>query len=147
MHGELHDPAFRVAPTLDRRHTRYTAIMLGAVAIVGCSGPQCENKAFFGLPSPDGASIAFVFHRSCAANNGMTTDVSVLDFHSSLRNAPGNVLAVGNEQPVRVAWLGPKKLLVRGFEAPIYQRNTQIGAITIEFRPGGHEEDSRQQPE
>jgi hypothetical protein len=109
------------------------AILLGALWIGGCKGPQCENEAFLGLPSPDGASIAFVFHRKCAAK--ITTDVTVLDFHSPLRNEPGNVLAVANEQPVRVSWLGPAKLVVRGFVEPVYRRNTRVGSITVEFRP------------
>jgi hypothetical protein len=112
-----------------------TLMLLGALGIAGCNGQQCENQAFFGLPSPDGASIAFVFHRRCAANQTITTDVTVLDFHSPLRNEPGNVLAVGNEQSVRVSWLGPHKLAVTGFVEPIYRRNSQAGSITIEFRP------------
>jgi hypothetical protein len=45
------------------------------------------------------------------------------------------VLAVGNEQPVRVSWLGPGKLVVTGFAEPIYRRNPAVGSITIEFRP------------
>ena len=110
------------------------AILLCALWMGGCKGPQCENEAFYGLPSPDGASIAFVFHRKCAAKV-TTTDVTVLDFHSPLRNEPGNVLAVGNEQPVRVSWLGPGKLVVSGFAEPIYRRNPKAGSITIEFRP------------
>ena len=116
-----------------------TVILLGAVGVAGCRGPQCENEAFFGLPSPDGASIAFVFHRRCAAKKDITTDVTVLDFHTPLRNDPGNVLAVANEQPVRVAWLGPHKLAVAGFVEPAYRRSTRVGSITIEFRPAGAE--------
>jgi hypothetical protein len=111
-----------------------TAILLCALWIGGCRGPKCENEAFYGLPSPDGASIAFVFHRKCAAKVAVTTDVTVLDFHSPLRNEPGNVLAVGNEQPVRVSWLGPGKLVVTGFAEPIYRRNAAVGSITVEFR-------------
>ena len=117
----------------DRRYA-CMAILLGALWIGGCNGPHCENEAFYGLPSPDGASIAFVFHRKCTAKI-TTTDVTVLDFHSPLRNEPGNVLAVGNEQPVRVSWLGPHELVVTGFAEPIYRRNPAVGSITIEFRP------------
>jgi hypothetical protein len=112
-----------------------TLMLLGALGIAGCAGPQCENNAFFGLPSPDGVSIAFVFYRKCAPKMDITTDVTVLDFHSPLRNEPGNVLAVGKEQPVRVSWLGPDKLVVSGFVEPIYLRNSRVGSITIEFRP------------
>ena len=119
---------------LDRRRA-FTAILLCPLWIGGCRGPKCENEAFYGLPSPDGASIAFVFHRKCAAKAAVTTDVTVLDFHSPLRNEPGNVLAVGNEQPVRVSWLGPRKLVVTGFAEPIYRRNPEVGSITVEFRP------------
>jgi hypothetical protein len=111
------------------------AILVVALGIGGCKGPHCENEAFFGLPSPDGASIAFVFHRKCAEKKDITTDVTVLDFHSPLRNEPGNVLAVGNEQPVRVSWISSTKLVVTGFVDPIHRRNPQVGSITIEFRP------------
>jgi hypothetical protein len=117
----------------------YTLVLLGVLGIAGCQGPQCENNAFFGLPSPDGASIAFVFYRKCAPKMDITTDVTVLDFHSPLRNDPGNVLAVANKQPVRVAWLGPHKLAVAGFVEPAYRRNARVGSITIEFRPAGAE--------
>jgi hypothetical protein len=110
-------------------------MLLGAIGMGGCSGPLCENEAFYGLPSQDGASIAFVFHRRCAADKAVTTDVTVLDFHSPLRNEPGNVLAVGNEQPVRVSWLGARKLVVTGFVEPIYRRTGQVGSVAIEFRP------------
>jgi hypothetical protein len=113
----------------------YTLMWLGALGIGGCTGPQCENKAFFGLPSPDGTSIAFVFYRKCTPKMDVTTDVTVLDFHTPLRNEPGNVLAVGNEQPVRASWIGPHKLVVTGFMEPIYRRNSRVGSITIEFRP------------
>ena len=112
----------------------HAVILLGAVCIGGCKGPQCENQAFFGLPSPDGTSIAFVFHRRCDANRTVTTDVTVLDFRSPLRNEPGNVLAVGNEQPVRVSWLGLHQLVVTGFVEPVYRHNSRVGSITIEFR-------------
>jgi hypothetical protein len=110
-------------------------MLLGAAGLGGCKGSTCENHAFFGLPSPDGASIAFVFHRRCAAKEEITTDVTVVDFHSPLRNEPGNVLAVAGEQPVRVSWLGARKLVVAGFADTVYRRNPQAGPITIEFRP------------
>ena len=124
--------ATRLGPVL----LRAASILLGALWIGGCQGPHCANEAFYGLPSPDGTSIAFVFHRRCDANKVVTTDVTVLDFHSPLRNEPGNVLAVGNEQPVRVSWLGPHKLVVTGFAEPIYRRSQQAGSVAIEFRQG-----------
>ena len=107
----------------------YTLMLLGALGIGGCTGQQCENNAFFGLPSPDGASIAFVFYRKCTPKMDITTDVTVLDFHSPLRNEPGNVLAVGNEQPVRVSWLGPHKLVVTGFSDEFIVTVTAPGKV------------------
>ena len=120
---------------LRKRAVVHMAILFGALGMGGCKAPKCENEAFFGLPSPDGASIAFVFHRKCAERKDITTDVTVLDFHSPLRNEPGNVLAVGNDQPVRVSWVSSTKLVVTGFVDPIYRRNPRVGSITIEFRP------------
>jgi hypothetical protein len=130
----LVQPRPRFVSFRNRRYA-YTLMLLGTLGIGACAGPKCENNAFFGLPSPDGASIAFVFYRKCTPKMDVTTDVTVHDFHSPLRNEPGNVLAVGNEQPVRVSWLGPQKLVVTGFAEPVYRRNTRVGSITIEFRP------------
>jgi len=120
-------------PLSIRRLGIRAAILPGVALMAACGGPQCKNEAFFGLPSPDGASIAFVFHRICTGKGGVTTDVSILDSHTPLRNAPGNVLSVGNEQPVRAAWLGPKTLRVAGFTEPVYRRDQQVGSYTIEF--------------
>ena len=117
-----------------RARGRVRAVLLSALSLSACKGPHCENEALFGLPSPDSTSIAFVFHRRCTAKTAVTTDVSVLDFHSPLRNDPGNVLAVGNEQPVRVSWLGPHRLVVTGFGEPVYRRNDHAGRVSIEFR-------------
>jgi hypothetical protein len=99
-----------------------------------CSRHQCTNQAFYGLPSPDGKFIAFIFHRTCAAPAVMTTEVSLMPFHQSLRNEPGNVLAAPGEQPVKVSWHGAMTLLVTGFTDPIYRRTEPLDAVAIEFR-------------
>jgi hypothetical protein len=107
---------------------------LSAFLIVGCTRSPCENNVISGMPSPDGADIAFVFRRSCGTTTGWSTDVSVIDMHRSLRSGPGNVLIVGDEQAVKVSWRGPKKLLVTGFKEPIHLQNPRVDSVTIEFR-------------
>jgi hypothetical protein len=72
-----------------------------------------------------------------SASSGAAADRGV-----RLMPASGNVLAVANEQPVRVAWLGPRKLAVTGFVEPAYRRSARVGSITIEFRPAGTESNS-----
>jgi len=106
-----------------------------AAACAGCARPHCANQAFFGLPSPDGASIAFVFHRRCEAGTRITTDVSVLDSRSPLRDEPGNIFSVQGEQPVRVAWLSRTSLLVTNFAEPPLERRPRLGSIDIQYRP------------
>jgi hypothetical protein len=110
------------------------ATALSAFLVVGCTQSPCENNVVSGLPSPDGADIAFVFRRSCGTPSGWGTDVSVIDMHRSLRSGPGNVLVVGGEQPVKVSWRGPKRLLVTGFRGPIHLQDPQVNSVTIEFR-------------
>jgi hypothetical protein len=107
---------------------------LSAFLVVGCTRSPCENDVVSGMPSPDGADIAFVFRRSCGTPTGGSTDVSVIDMHRSLRSGPGNVLVVGGEQPVKVSWRGPKRLLVTGFRGPIHLQDPQVNSVTIEFR-------------
>ncbi len=72
-------------------------------ALGGCSRESCRNEATIGLPSPDGARIAYVFHRTCTGSP-ITTHVSVIALPNSLRNETGNVLTVAGDQPVHIAW-------------------------------------------
>jgi hypothetical protein len=109
------------------------ALLLSMVMIVGCTQSHCENDVIRGMPSPDGTKIAFVFRRHCGATTGWSTDVSVIAMRSALRSGPGNVLVVGDNQAVKVSWLGPRTLLVSGFKEPTY-RNSQVDSVTIEFR-------------
>jgi hypothetical protein len=118
----------------NRRCTLRAAAALSAFLIVGCTESPCENNVVSGVPSPDGADIAFVFRRSCGTPTGSSTDVSVIDMHRSLRSGPGNVLVVGDEQAVKVSWRGPKRLLVTGFKGPIRLQNPRVDSVTIEFR-------------
>jgi len=104
-----------------------------ASSIAGCSGTHCANAAYFGLPSPDGASIAFIFHRTCTAPASVTTEVSLLPFHESLHADPGNVLIVPGEQPVKVTWHGAKVLSVSGFKNATLQRSQPLDSIAIEY--------------
>jgi hypothetical protein len=106
---------------------------IGASLTAACSRSSCENKAFYGLPSPDGRYIAFIFHRTCAAPDGVSTQVSLMPFHESLRGDPGNVLAVAGEQPVKVSWHGPTTLWVAGFQDASFRRAEPLDGIRIEF--------------
>jgi hypothetical protein len=100
-----------------------------------CTRSACDNQAFYGLPSPDGRNIAFIFHRRCHAPEGISTQVSLMPFHESLRGDPGNVLAAAGEQPVMVSWHGPQTLWVTGFQGATYQRQVPLEGIRIEFHP------------
>lgn len=98
-----------------------------------CTRSSCVNQAFYGLPSPDGRTIAFIFHRRCAAPEGVSTQVSLIPFHDSLRGDPGNVLGAAGEQPVMVSWHGPTTLWVTGFQAASFTREGPLEGIRIEF--------------
>jgi hypothetical protein len=116
------------------RMARATAISLTLSTVAGCSRPECKNDALYGLPSPDGAFIAFVFQRTCEQPHGVSTQVSLMPFHESLRNEPGNVLSVPGTQPVKVAWRGPRTLFVTGFEGATYQRTQPIDSSRIDYQ-------------
>ncbi len=100
-----------------------------------CTRSSCDNQAYYGLPSPDGRYIAFIFHRRCAGPQGVSTQVSLMPFHDSLRGDPGYVLAVAGEQPVMVSWRGPRTLSVTGFETASFRREGPLDGIGIEFHP------------
>jgi hypothetical protein len=119
---------------MSTRASWFGAIALCFSAIGGCTGSACENKVVYGAPSPDGAFIAFIFHRTCGPNNALSTQITLIGFHDSLRGDAGNVLAVNDDQPVKVSWRSPTLLVVTGFHNPTFESGGQIGAVTIEFR-------------
>jgi hypothetical protein len=102
-------------------------------ALGGCSRESCRNEATIGLPSPDGARIAYVFHRTCTGSP-ITTHVSVIALPNSLRNETGNVLTVAGDQPVHIAWRSPTSLHVAGFTDPTYELGHPIGPVTVDFQ-------------
>jgi hypothetical protein len=118
-----------------RRSRLLALVFMSTFLFIGCTKSQCENDVLRGLPSPDGADIAFVFRRSCGATTGWSTQVSVMNMHRSLKNEAGNVLVIGGDQSVHVTWLGPKRLLVTDFKEPIDYRNSSVDSVAIEFRP------------
>ena len=130
--------ATRFLKTSGRRTGMHLAVSVCLASSAACSRTQCATQAFYGLPSPDGKFIAFIFHRTCAAPPSapaaVTTEVSLMPFHESLRNEAGNVLAVPGEQPVKVSWHGATTLLVTGFTDPTYHRLEPLDSISIEFR-------------
>jgi hypothetical protein len=108
------------------------ASMLSVTAVLcGCSGSPCANTAIDGAPSPDGAAIAFVFHRNCGG--AVTTHVSVQAFSQALRNDAGNVLAAAGEQPIKISWRGARTLKVSGVTGPLYEHPHPTTQITVEF--------------
>jgi hypothetical protein len=110
------------------------AILFACAVIGACAQPACDQQVTHAAPSPDGANIAFVFRRACAAPRGVSTQVSVVPYTESLRDDTGNVLALRDEQPVKISWQGPKTLVVSGFKDPLYQRNEPIHSVVIGFR-------------
>jgi hypothetical protein len=111
----------------------WMAILVSSSVLLGCGKPACQNDALLGLPSPDGALIVFVFRRHCAAPAAVSTQVSVIGFHESLHDEPGNILSVPDEQAVKVSWRGPHELAVTGFKNPIYQRTEPIHSVVIKY--------------
>lgn len=117
-----------------RRRWHWPALLVSACALLGCSQRTCKNEVAFGTPSPDGAFIAFVFHRNCTGTSAVSTEVSVIAFRDSLRNETGNVLVAGGLQPIKIFWRSPRQLVVGHFGDPTYQQTRPLDSVTIEFR-------------
>ncbi len=130
--------AVRVTPRMGAAPSRGARAFVCACTLAmaaGCARPHCDNQAFYGLPSPDGRNIAFIFHRKCPAPEGVSTQVSLMPFHDSLRGEPGNVLSAAGEQPVMVSWHGPRSLWVTGYRSATFRREAPLDGIDIEFHP------------
>jgi hypothetical protein len=110
------------------------ALLLLAAWLAGCSRADCEKQVLYAAPSPDGAVIAFIYRRACGTR-GAGTHVAIVPFNASLRNEPGNVLALDGDQAVKVSWLNAKTLSVANFHDPLYQLAAPLHAVAVEFHP------------
>jgi hypothetical protein len=127
-----HNVVMRRAARANGLHVIATmALVTGDAGSSGCA-PACENDVLNGMPSPDGRDIAFVFRRRCESR--VSTDVSVIDLHRTLKDEPGNVLAVAGEQAPRVIWRGPSRLEITGFRPPVLLRNSHASGVDVLFR-------------
>ena len=129
----------RAASTRGLHGFAVVVLAVGAACASGCA-PSCENEVLNGMPSPDGRNIAFVFRRRCGSQ--MSTHVSVIDLHRTLKGEPGNVLAVAGEQAVKMIWRGPDRLEVSGFRPPVLLRDSKVDGVEILF-PGPDQDPAR----
>jgi len=107
--------------------------LLAAMQLAACSRTVCQNEIIQASPAPDGAAIAFVFDHTCSPQGGVSTQVSLIALHDALRDGTGNILALSDKQPVKIAWRGPKQLIVTGFQNPAFQIDKPLGSVTVEF--------------
>jgi hypothetical protein len=117
-----------------KRRFRGALLLLAAASIGGCARTACEKRVLYAAPAPDGAVIAFIYRRECGTR-GVGTHVSIVPFNASLRDEPGNVLALDGEQAVKVSWLNAKTLSVANFHDPRYQLAAPLHSVDVEFRP------------
>jgi hypothetical protein len=110
------------------------ALLLLTAWLVGCYRTDCEKRVIYAAPSPDGAVIAFIYRRDCGTQ-GAGTHVSIVPFNASLRNEPGNVLALDGEQAVKVSWMSAKTLSVANFHDARYQLAAPLHSVAVEFHP------------
>jgi hypothetical protein len=113
--------------------TRVIVAVLLVGAAAGCSTSACDKQVVYAAPAPDGRSIAFIYHRICGTSRDVSTHVSILPYGESLREGPGNVLAVAGDQSVKVSWQGARRLKVSEFHDPTRLPQDPIAGITIEF--------------
>ena len=99
----------------------------------GCTGSLCGNYIVAAVKSPDASHTAYVYTRDCGATTGFSTHVSVIPSEKALPNESGNVLVIGAEQTVQVAWRSSRNLVVGHFAAPVFHRNNRVGSIAVEF--------------
>jgi len=73
--------------------------------LAGCSLiDPCENAISQTVTSPDGAHQVIVFTRGCGATTSDSTQVSLLPTGQNVGDEDGNVLALGDEESVKVQW-------------------------------------------
>jgi hypothetical protein len=113
--------------------------VLSAAAAGGCSigSAQCENKVLQQVPSPDGASLAVIFTRSCGATTADSLQVSLVEAGRSPADK-GNVLIVdgvpARAESVGATWRDGNTLMIEiPIGARVFLKNGRVGAVHVEF--------------
>lgn len=123
-----------------------------AVCSCGCADP-CANTIISETGSPDGRLKAIVFRRDCGATTDFSAHVSVVDSDERVLPAAtllrstkaGNVFvadtdhgsapsAAGGGPPVKIDWVGPKRLrIIHDERVRVFKAEKTIADVEIEY--------------
>lgn len=81
------------------------ALLLGA-----CVAPRCRNAVTQRVAAPGGQYVAVIYHRSCGADQGASSEVAVLPRDADLPDVPTSVLTLGDSVPIAARWKSPGEL-------------------------------------
>ncbi len=108
------------------------ALVIGA-SVTGC-GEICRNTPVSVTPAPTGKTKAVVFHRTCGADTGPNTQVSVLPAYSELPNIPGNALVLDADATLDLEWTSDSSLAVSGLgTARASKQQEAVNGVSIVY--------------
>ncbi len=82
------------------------------LALAACAAPRCRNQIVRRVAAPDASQDAVVYHRSCGAGEGASTEVALITHDGDLPDLPTNVLTLGDSVDVAARWSGPDSVVL-----------------------------------
>lgn len=105
----------------------------------------CQNTLLEEVPAPGGARKAVVFHRSCGATTGDSTQISLLSADAPLPDGVGNLVAAdtdhgrapagpGGGPRLRAVWRGDEELLVYHHGAArLFHEQSSLEGVSVRY--------------
>ncbi len=93
---------------------------------------RCGNDNLRPVASPNGQLQAVLFRRSCTANAGFGTHISILGANEKLPNKNGNIFTAEGEPFVLIQWVDNTHLMIHVPDGTkITSQITQLGNVHI----------------
>jgi hypothetical protein len=130
-----------------RGPSRFGARLYGLLLLSGACAPSgdCANEMISERPSLDGGQRAVVFHRSCGANAGFSTHVSLVPGNDALPDSVGNLFIANTNQgtapagphggpAIEVRWIARDTIEVRFHpRARVFARQARVNGVEVRY--------------
>jgi len=115
-----------------------TALVGGLAWAIWAAPGLCGNDFMYEVASPGKIRKVVVFHRSCGATTGFSTQASILADKEELKNEAGNLFSAGEQQTsgrIEIEWLNDHSLVVSHSKVIQLSHDTsEVDGVKVVYR-------------
>lgn len=147
--------------TVDKAVSKGCRILVSLVllTVLGCNpmSETCSNSVLKQIVSPDKKYKAIIFTRDCGATTGFSTQLSLVNYESTLENERGNVLIISDKADgpsfenggaeVQASWNNEKELVIfYNTSVETFAKQTKFENLKITYSPLPSEAGDKAEP-